>query len=149
MGPRGGGGGFGFLHVIGGLISMALFFALLVLLAALAYKLAVKKGWVRKPRQHGRGPFGHRGEPGGPQPHQPHDALRILDERLARGEIEIEDYKARRDALTGNSYPPFQQPPRPEDSAPPAPPAATPAPHAPDAPVTLVDEHPPHVPPQP
>lgn len=142
MGHRGGGGGFGFLHLIGGLLSMALFFALMVLLAALAYKLAVKKGWLPKYRQHERGQRGHRPEPGGPQAHQPQDALRILEERLARGEIEIDDYVARRDALTGNSYPPFHQPPRPEHGAPPAAPAA-------DVPPTMVDEHPPHVPPQP
>lgn len=113
MGPRGGGGGggFGFLHMIGGLIGMALFFAVLLGLAALVYKIAVKKGWVKL---HHRGPHGHRPEPGGPPQHHPGDALRILDERLARGEIEIDDYKARRDALTGNSFPPFHQPPHPE-----------------------------------
>ena len=110
MGPRGGGGGFGFLHMIGGLIGMALFFAVLLGLAALVYKIAVKKGWVKR---HHRGPHGHRPEPGGPPQHHPGDALRILDERLARGEIEIDDYKGRRDALTGNSFPPFHQPPQP------------------------------------
>jgi uncharacterized membrane protein len=31
------------------------------------------------------------------------DALRILDERLAKGEIEAEDYKVRRDLLRGPS----------------------------------------------
>lgn len=131
MGPRGGGGGFGFgfLHVIGSLIGMALFLALLALLAGLVFKVAVKKGWVRKPRHHGHGPYGHRPEPAGP-PEHPHEALRILDERLARGEIEIDDYKARRDALTGNSFPPFHQPPRP-----------------PAEPPTVTDESAPHVPP--
>lgn len=64
MGPRGGGGGFGFLHMIGGLIGMALFFAVLLGLAALVYKIAVKKGWVKR---HHRGPHGHRPEPGGPR----------------------------------------------------------------------------------
>ena len=39
MGPRGGGGGFGFLHVLAGLFGMALFFALLLGLAALAAAL--------------------------------------------------------------------------------------------------------------
>ncbi len=134
MGPRGGGGGFGFgfLHVIGSLIGMALFLALLALLAGLVFKVAVKKGWVRKPRHHGHGPHGHRPEPGGPSPQHPHEALRILDERLARSEIEIDDYKARRDALTGNSFPPFHQPPQP-----------------PVEPPAMTDEGAPHVPPAP
>lgn len=122
MGPRGGGGGFGFLHMIGGLIGMALFFAVLLGLAALVYKIAVKKGWVKR---HHRGPHGHRPEPGGPPQHHPGDALRILDERLARGEIEIADYQARRDALTGTGYPPFHQPPAPP-AAPGQPPAGPP-----------------------
>ena len=35
--------------------------------------------------------------PGAPAP----DALRVLDDRLARGEIDTDDYKARRDVLKG------------------------------------------------
>jgi uncharacterized membrane protein len=31
------------------------------------------------------------------------DALRILDERFARGEIDADDYKQRRDLLNGQS----------------------------------------------
>lgn len=38
-----------------------------------------------------------RDRPEGPQP--PSDARRVLDERLARGELDIEDYQARRRAL--------------------------------------------------
>ena len=110
MGPRGG-GGFGFLHMIGGLVGMVLFLAILLGLAALAYKFARKKGWVSGGHRPGHGP---RHEPGAPPPGPgPWEALRILDERLARGEIEIADYQARRDALTGTSYPPFHQPPTP------------------------------------
>lgn len=111
MGPRGG-GGFGFLHMIAGMVGMVLFLAVLLGLAALAFKLARKKGWV--PARH-RPVHGHRHEPGAPPPGQPGpwEALRILDERLARGDIEIADYHARREALTGAGYPPFQQPPTP------------------------------------
>ena len=114
MGPRGG-GGFGFLHVIAGMVGLALFVAFMVGLLALALGIARKKGWG--PRwKPGPGPgHGPHHEPGAP-PHGspgPWEAQRILDERLARGEIEIDDYKARRDALTGNSFPPFHQPPQP------------------------------------
>lgn len=126
MGPRGGGGGFSPLHMMAGLFGMALFFALMLGLAVLAYKVAVKKGWVAK-RPH-REPGGKRPEPGVPQGQQTGNAQHILDERLARGEIEIDDYKARRDALTGNSFPPFHQPPA-------------------DQPQPPANEHPPHVPP--
>lgn len=121
MGPRGG-GGFGFLHMIGGLVGMVLFLAILLGLAALAYKFARKKGWVSGGHRPGHGP---RHEPGAPPPGPgPWEALRILDERLARGEIEIADYQARRDALTGTGYPPFHQPPAPPTAPeqPPAPP---------------------------
>ena len=136
MVPRGGGGGFGFLHVLAGLFGMALFFALLLGLAALAYKLAVKKGWL--PGRSHRGPRGPRPEPEAPHAQQPGGAQRILDERLARGEIEIDDYKARRDALSGNSFPPFHQPPQPghPGGQPPA-----------DQPHPTATERTPHVPP--
>lgn len=36
----------------------------------------------------------------GTAPVQQSDALRILDERFARGEIDVDDYRARRDLLT-------------------------------------------------
>ncbi|MFT4296834.1 MAG: hypothetical protein QM582_15635 [Micropruina sp.] len=122
MGPRGG-GGFGLLHMIAGLVGLALFFAILLGLAALAFQVARKKGWVGKGHRPCHGP--HR-EPGAPpaQP-GPWEALRILDERLARGDIEIADYQARRDALNGTSYPPFHQPPTHQPPTPPAPDAPT------------------------
>ncbi len=132
MGPRGGGAGFGFPHMIVGMMSAAILFALFAALVLLAVKLAKKKGWIGKhhdPHHHGPNP-----EPGAPNPPQPGppDAQQILDERLARGEIEVDDYRIRRDALSGNSYPPFNQPPTPPVGPPPE---------------TRVDEHPPHVPP--
>ncbi len=135
MGPRGGGGGFGFAHMIVGMMSAAILFALFVALVLLALKFAMKKGWIKRPHRGPHEHHGHRSEPGAPQQPQPgpSDAHRILDERLARGEIEVDDYKLRRDALSGNSYPPFNQPPAP------------PVDHS----ETRIDEHPPHVPPQP
>jgi putative membrane protein len=92
-------------------------------LVALAFAIARKKGWL--PSRHRPG-HGHHHEPGAPPPGPPGpgEALRILDERLARGEIEIADYQARRAALTGASYPPFQQPP-PSPPTPPGGPAPT------------------------
>ncbi len=133
MGPRGG-GGFGFLHVIAGMVGLALFVAFMVGLLALALGIARKKGWG--PRwKPGPGPgHGPHHEPGAP-PHGspgPWEAQRILDERLARGEIEIDDYHARRNALDGAGYPPFQQPPRP-----PGPPGPG---HPPDGPPPTREE---------
>lgn len=138
MGPRGGGGGFGFLHLIVGMISAAILVALFVALVLLLLKIATKKGWISRPRHrphpHHGGPHPEPGAPPQPAQHGPSDAQRILDERLARGEIEIDDYRARRDALAGTSYPPFHQPPSaPTPSAPPA-----------GGPETRVDEQPPH-----
>ena len=117
MGPRGG-GGYGFLHLIGGMVGMAICLAVLVGLALLAWKIAKRKGWVSP----GRGPHHEAGAPHPPHPgHGPVSALRILDERLARGEIEVDDYRVRRDALLSGGYPPFQQPPAPDSSSPPPP----------------------------
>jgi putative membrane protein len=48
----------------------------------------------------------HRGSHSDPRPVPPSgaspDARRILDERLARGDIEEEEYKRRRDLIKGN-----------------------------------------------
>ena len=40
---------------------------------------------------------------------QPRDALALLDERLARGDIEVSDYETRRRALTGQHVPDANQ----------------------------------------
>jgi putative membrane protein len=41
--------------------------------------------------------------PAGPGGRQPSDALRILDERLARGEIDTEEYQRLREVLGGGT----------------------------------------------
>src|SRR6266852_2590617 len=43
------------------------------------------------------------GHPGDGQEHRGSDALRILDERLARGEIDTEEYRRLREALGGGA----------------------------------------------
>ena len=43
------------------------------------------------------------GHPGRDQEHRGSDALRILDERLARGEIDTEEYQRLREALGGGA----------------------------------------------
>ncbi len=66
--------------------------AMLVLWGALAWII------VTLLRQRGGNSEPRGGAPGGPGP----EPLRILDERLARGEIEEEEYKRRRDLIKGN-----------------------------------------------
>lgn len=74
----------------------------------------------------------------GLQPHQPPagDAMRILDERLARGEIEIDDYVARRSVLMGGPGMDYHAHPDAPfgGTATPAAPAAPPPPAAADEP---------------
>ncbi|MFZ0530436.1 MAG: SHOCT domain-containing protein [Propionicimonas sp.] len=66
-------------------------------------------------------------------------ALQVLDERLARGEIEIEDYVARKAAMLGTGPTPNEwAPPPPQPRPAPAPgpvsePPASPAPGEPQA----------------
>ena len=51
---------------------------------------------------------GHRDRPGGPggSGGSGRDAFQILDERLARGEIDLEEYHRRRDALLRRTHEP-------------------------------------------
>jgi len=44
---------------------------------------------------------GPRGQATPPAPTSPPDARRILDERFARGEIDEDEYRRRRDTLSG------------------------------------------------
>ena len=54
-------------------------------------------------------------------------AMQLLDDRLARGDIDIEDYLNRRAAMLGEVPQPNEWVPGTPDSAPSAPPQAKPA----------------------
>jgi putative membrane protein len=90
-----GGGGmlWGFMGFIGTLVVLALIALLVVAL--------VKKAKRRKFGPGGPGPMGYHPHHRPPMP----PALQILDERLARGEIEVEDYMTRKTALLGSNGP--------------------------------------------
>ena len=74
VGGRAGGAG---LHWIGPLLLLLLGGLLILML-------------IRRTRRYGRGPWEHQTSPG----------LKVLDERYAAGEIEREDYLAKREDLT-------------------------------------------------
>ena len=82
MGPYGFGGGMGW----GGWVAMAVSMVVFWGLAATAVVFAVH--WL-----------GHRHD-SIPDPDGPLSALRLLDERLARGDIDPDDYSRRRQLLT-------------------------------------------------
>lgn len=125
MGPRSA-SGFGFLHFLFGLFSVLVAATVFTALVLLVLWLAAQRGWISVPPGSWllRRP-GSRGAS---------EAGRILDERLARGEVEIDDYSARREALAKHTPPPFRPPhppPPPNGKAapPPAGPAAAGPPH--------------------
>ncbi len=95
---------------IAGLLFSLLLLALIVTVVVLAVRLYRTNRWPGVPPTHrnvagyGPGP----GAPGGPLIRP--DALAILDERLARGDIDVGDYEARRRALLG-------EPPGPDAAA--------------------------------
>lgn len=111
-----GGGGLSGAHMLFGFLGFIGTLVVLGLLALLTYYLIKKsKG------QTGPGRVGHHGHHRPPMP----PALQILDERLARGEIEVEDYMTRKTALLGNAdsaanewTPPGPPPPRAEPPKP-------------------------------
>ncbi|MGC2484923.1 MAG: SHOCT domain-containing protein [Acidimicrobiales bacterium] len=87
-------GQFGPRGPLGALIALVV---LLIVIAAVAFLVTLV---VRKTR------FAHRFATGfGPHTHasSASDAVRILDERLARGEIDAADYQERRNLLRGTS----------------------------------------------
>ncbi len=93
---------FGFLGFIGTIVLLSLITLLVIYLVKRA------KGKTDQPMGFGHPHHGYR------QPMPP--AVQLLDERLARGEIEVEDYMTRKAALLGavgpvpNEWTP-QQPP--------------------------------------
>ncbi len=118
-GPGGGMGAssmlFGFMGFIGTLVVLALLTLLVVYL--------VKRAQGKKYGPAGSGPMGHHAMHRPPMP----PALQILDERLANGEIEVEDYMTRKAALLGSNGPVANEwspqpstPPKPEAPQPPA-----------------------------
>ena len=108
MGPHGPGGGWGggwmggglfpWLGPLGGLLSVLLVAALLgaVVYAAIALARRGRNGDAGTDGDRGRTDDGEAGARGRD------DALAVLDRRYARGEIDDEEYEARRERLTGN-----------------------------------------------
>ncbi len=88
-GPMGGGMGQGLLFGVAGFI-----FTLLVIGLITAFVV-----FLVKRSKHGPGPHRHHGRP----PFAPFlpPALQLLDERLARGEIDVPDYLERKAAMLG------------------------------------------------
>lgn len=98
--------------LLGPLFALGFLILLVAAVAVLIWWLvkrrkAVKTGFAPQPLwQPGSGPV----PPGGPQPGhppvpQPANAVQILDDRLARGDIDVDDYLTRRAALLGDRPP--------------------------------------------
>lgn len=90
---RHGGGMHGGGSLIWGLMGFVGTLVVLALLALLVvYLIKRAKGGQFRPFQ-----------PGGPRPAVPMSALQVLDDRLAKGEVDVEDYLTRRAALMGET----------------------------------------------
>lgn len=114
----GGGMGSSMLFGLAGFVGTLLLLGLLALLVI----YLVRKSNGKKFEFLGANPMG-----GGPQHHRPPmpPALQILDERLANGDIEVEDYMTRKAALLGERNPAANEW-TPQASTPPSPQAAQP-----------------------
>lgn len=104
----------------GAWVLLILFWAAIVSLIAVGLVFAIR-ALGRPAAAHG--PSAHGPAASGPPAHvhadpPPPYAQQILDERLARGEIEIDEYRLRRDELRGVSQPP-EAPPETPPAAPP------------------------------
>ncbi|MGB4628765.1 MAG: hypothetical protein WBH64_04795, partial [Propionicimonas sp.] len=102
---------FGLMHGIGCLLFLAA-------IAVVIWMIIKKKKGQWPPQHH------HPGHVPPPPEATASNAFQILDERLARGEIEVDDYLSRRAALSGDrpngaEYrpDPAPQPPHPEEGA--------------------------------
>lgn len=143
-----------FFGIISGLFCLALGLAVAVAITFAVMALFKKRGKGFGGRGGWGGPGGP-GMPGGPGPRHHHgprppfEALRLLDERLARSEIDVDDYLARRSVLlgerpNGTEYRPsddvgssIPEPPRPMPGDPgpePPSPPRVPTPPQPDLP---------------
>lgn len=100
--PMPGGTGFGMVYGLAGFVGTLVFLGLIALVVYLI---------VRRNKQ------GHPVAPGHRPPMPP--AVQILDDRLARGDIDVEDYLNRKAALAGDGPKPTEWTPTPPgDSAP-------------------------------
>lgn len=112
---------------LGPLLAAGLLVLLAIAVAALVWWLVSRRrakahpGPGNPPRWQ-PGPAPHPGPPPAPRP--PANAVQILDERLARGDIDVDDYLTRRAALLGDRPPngaefhhgPAGSPPDPSDA---------------------------------
>ncbi len=80
----------GFAWGGGGIIAFIIFLIILAAICCVVFTM-IRQGGHAHPHQH------HAGSPPAAQT----DALKILNERFARGEIDAEDYTQRRDLLKG------------------------------------------------
>jgi uncharacterized membrane protein len=109
---------FGFLGFIGTLVVLGLIALFVIYL--------VKRAKGKAPGQPGA--MGQPGRHGHHRPPMP-PALQILDERLANGDIEVEDYMTRKTALLGSNGPATNEwTPKPEAPKPDARPDGEPDP---------------------
>jgi len=110
-GPMGGMGGGGLFFGVAGFIFTLLVIGLITALVVFLVKRS----------KHGPGPHPHRGRP----PFAPFlpPALQLLDERLARGEIDVPDYLERKAAMLGEHPRPTEWTAGPSAPGPEGPPA--------------------------
>lgn len=98
--PMPGGNGLGMAFGIAGFVGTLVFLALIVVLVMYL---------IKRNKQ---------GQPVGPGPRSPlPPAVQILDDRLARGDIDIEDYLHRKAALMGDVPKPTEWTPTPPEGA--------------------------------
>jgi putative membrane protein len=94
--------------LFGPLLAIGFLVLLTLAVAALAWWLIRRRkgraGFEPHPRWHGGPPVPHPGAGPVPVP-PPVSALQILDERLARGDLDVDDYLTRRAALLGDRPP--------------------------------------------
>jgi putative membrane protein len=91
-------------------ITVVLFWAVLLALVILLWRLVAGRSRLTAARGGGRLGWAQPAPPGAPAPTAPQAwqaaPEQVLAERLARGEIDVEEYRQRRDALRGGPQPP-------------------------------------------